>query len=439
MTESEPCVIEINDAGVSVADRGGLLARSPGYAFVDGDELLVGQAAAARVRTNPRAGFDGFWGNLDQQPLARAGGPARHHGDLAYFHLRALWQSLPEPRGRAVLVVPDEFDQQQLALLLGIADACGIAVSALVPAAVATAVVLLEPGECLVFDAGLHRITTTAVEASGDLRLGAVRRLGDSGLSGLYETWLQTLARESLAQTRFDPRNSAASEQRLFDALPGWLQTLCEHERAGLALDAEAHVHRVEVERSTLVDAAAGFYQPLLDAAAAAGERPVLLRERLAALPGLAPALAERCNSLITLDCAELAQALLNRPEPFAAGDSEERPYLASLGPMTGSAEASYGPNRRPVPTHLLHRGIAYPLTAEGLSLRAGVEPGRQEGIAWIRRCDDGEVRLDCPQGVAPQVVRAGGRDDGAFSVGDRLCLDAEQFQLIAVQGTDEA
>jgi len=266
-----------------------------------------------------------------------------------------------------------------------------------------------------------------------------VRRLGEGGLAALYDTWLQTLARESLAQTRFDPRNSAASEQRLFDALPGWLQTLCEQERAGLALDAEAHVHRVEVERSTLVDAAAGFYQPLQETAAQAGERPLLLRERLVSLPGLAPALAGCCNTLIAVDCAELALALLRRPEALAAGHGEERPYLASLGPVDGTAEAVYRPGRRPPPTHLVCRGIAHRLTAEGLSLGGGVESGRRDGIAWIRRCEDGEVRLDCPQGVAPQVVRAGGGDGGALSAGDRFWLDAEQFELIAVQETDEA
>lgn len=438
MADHEPCVIELNDAGISIVDRGGLLARSPGYAFVDGDELLVGDQAAMRVRTNPRAGFDSFWSHLDRQPLTRAGGPARDHADLAYFHLRALWQSLPGPRGPAVLVVPDDLDEQQLALLLGIADACGIAVSALVPAAVAAAAALPEPCNCLVLDARLHRMTVTRVDANGDLQLGTVRRPGDSGLVALYDTWLQALAGESLAQTRFDPRNSAASEQRMFDALPGWLQTLCEREHAGLSLDAGAHVHRIEIARSTLVEAAAGFYRPLLAAAAEAGERAVIVRERLESLPGLAPALAEQCRRLVAVDTTELGRVLLDRPEPFAAHDSEERPYLATLGAATGTA-AAYRPGRRAAPTHLLHRGIAYPLTTQGVSLASGAQPGPHAGAALIRPCDDGQVRLECPDGVEAQVVRAAGGDDDGLAAGDRIWLGAEHFQLIAVRQADEA
>ena len=42
----------------------------------------------------------------------------------------------------------------------------------------------------------------------------------------LDAVWAHTIAETFVRRTRFDPLHDGASEQRMFDALPGWLARL---------------------------------------------------------------------------------------------------------------------------------------------------------------------------------------------------------------------
>ena len=46
--------IEINDAGLTVADGSGVLAVEPGYASMEGGKCLTGATAYAQARLRPR-------------------------------------------------------------------------------------------------------------------------------------------------------------------------------------------------------------------------------------------------------------------------------------------------------------------------------------------------------------------------------------------------
>src|SRR3546814_17022768 len=87
---NNPCVIEINDIALSVADAGGTRLVSACCAVVQGSELVLGDPARARARLNPRQTHERFWAQLDQRPLLRPAGAAKNHADLAWFNLHSI-------------------------------------------------------------------------------------------------------------------------------------------------------------------------------------------------------------------------------------------------------------------------------------------------------------------------------------------------------------
>ena len=66
--------VEIHDAGLLTVREGAeteLAASSPGYALLDGSELVLGRAARERARLQPRRVHHRFWEELDSAALPR--------------------------------------------------------------------------------------------------------------------------------------------------------------------------------------------------------------------------------------------------------------------------------------------------------------------------------------------------------------------------------
>ncbi|HEX2244266.1 MAG TPA: hypothetical protein VHK27_13660, partial [Gammaproteobacteria bacterium] len=118
------CVIEINDAAITASDGETVLLESPGYAIVERDQVLIGEAALRRMRLNPRAIYDRFWNQLSLEPLSKRHVKVQHQADLAYYHLAAIWDAIKSNVEEVIFAVPGLFSTERLRLLLGIAQAC---------------------------------------------------------------------------------------------------------------------------------------------------------------------------------------------------------------------------------------------------------------------------------------------------------------------------
>ena len=224
--------LDVSDGGLlGLAEDGAVLGPSPGCALVDGDEPIFGEEALRRSRLFPRLVASDFWSRLDAAPLGPPFPDGLSSADLVHGHLGGLWDRAKKGTGEVVLAVPGVYDERQLGLLLGIAQALEMPVTGLVDAAVAAASAGF-PGERLLHvDLGLRRAVVTEIRQGTSLVRERVARLDRWGQDEVLDAELRAAAAAFVRQSRFDPLHDAATEQALFDRLPSWLAAL---ERAEL-------------------------------------------------------------------------------------------------------------------------------------------------------------------------------------------------------------
>ncbi len=484
--------LEIHDAGIRWVDASGAGDPSPGYALWEDGALVTGQAALRRAREKPRFIHHRFWQDLDTEPLGKPFPRDLSAADLAHAHLSEVWKTAPEGTERVILAVPGSFSARQLGLVLGIARACDLPVAGLVDVATAATPVAVaatgHPGRRLLhLDLHLHRVVLTELEMS-DPPAGTperwakvirrrVRVEDGGGLVALQHAWARRIAELFVHATRYDPLHSATAEQALYRCLPQWLEALHSTELIEASLGPEGKERTLELTRPDLVDAADSFYENLPELVLAlkrGGESITLLpAQGLAELPGLEARLAE-LRGVVTVPLpagAATAGALLTREEiladaePSSASSMTPRPGDGAALPLVTrlSFEAPAAPSRqpaatgravptprpaRPRPTHLVHEGLAYPLTERpfrlglatdgtastmpGLALDAAAGISRSH-CTISRRGESVVVEDHSTQGSFVNGERIDGRAE--LEAGDRLRLGTPgiELELIAV------
>ncbi|MGL6223620.1 MAG: hypothetical protein ACRC6L_08550, partial [Steroidobacteraceae bacterium] len=170
--------VELNDTGLllarSSADGQPVVEGepSPGYAVLHAGRVLVGAAAAQRHRLAPLHAQNRYWHALGLEALPWSSGDVATAADLAHAHLASVLAQCT--RGAELLLaVPPGYTREQLGLLVGIANECGVVARGLVDAGLA-ALATVAPAPCMLnLDLQLHQASATLVElarAEGTLR-----------------------------------------------------------------------------------------------------------------------------------------------------------------------------------------------------------------------------------------------------------------------------
>jgi hypothetical protein len=399
--------IDVHDAALTLADGTGIRAVEPGFAVVERDTIVTGHEARGQSRRKPRQTSSRHWAELSLEPSA-AGGLGKSAAELAYAHLDSLWRRYGEGVTDVLLVVPGSYHTQQLGVLLGLAQECGMPVRALVDAAAAASVRPYPGCQLLYVDAGLHRVSVTAIEQGTDAGVRNEQALAQTGLVTVFDAFARRLGEAFVSATRFDPFHHAETEQALYDRLPDWLGSLHEAEQAEIALTYGGQDFRVVVSRSAVLGAAAGFYRAVAQLIAQQREpsQPlaVLLTDRLAALPGLVAELGRLDDTHVEqLPTGHAANAaLLATSELGAAGEQVKlrkrlawRAPPAALAPRSPLSRAA-APNGAHVtaPTHVVYGGTAYRVGTEGIVV--GREADAAPRVIVVGGGNSGVSRAHC-------------------------------------------
>jgi hypothetical protein len=380
--------LDVGDGGLlGVAEDGTVVGPSPGCALVEDDEPVFGEAALRRSRLSPRLVASDFWSRLDTEPLGPPFPESLSSADLVHGHLESLWGKAKGGTGEVVLAVPGVYQDRQLGLLLGIAQALAMPVTGLVDAGVAAASAGFAGERLLHVDLGLRRAVVTEIRQGASLLRDRVARLDRWGQDEVLDAEMRGAAAAFVRQARFDPLHDAASEQALFDRLPAWLAALERDGRATWRLPFAAGEAAIEVTLSEAEAWTTRFAEELSQQVSVfkrAGEPlTVLVSAHAARLPGLAGRLgAVRGVEVVLLPVqAAAAGALRVRDAVRSARDAI---WLVTQLPRPRAPEGTAGgaavilpsaakplPIREPgrPPTHVLLGPLARAITEEPLVL----------------------------------------------------------------------
>jgi len=463
--------LEISDTGMMVAQphSGKLLQvdgeslESPGIAVSEKKKLLIGEAGEAKMHESPRFACDTFWDLLDTKPLSQPGYKGLTHADLAYGHLKEIWRAVRPYGDELIVAVPSFFSEEQIGLILGMSAELSMPVRGFVTLALASAT---EPvDEDLVFhlDLTLHRAVITLLQPGERLSQKETVSLQSKGMVALFSEWKKSIAKEFVQKTRFDPLYTAASEQELHDRLPDLLALLRQSESARFEIKSGLHRHALTLRRDLFLEKSHLVLSAIAEAIEAMRRKTgspdattaLLVTHRITRIPGWQESLASLpATRLFALEPGAAAKGALHLVDLFETQRGERgvvlvtsRPWgkvYRGVGEPTETSQA-----RESLPTHLLHRDIAYPISGSPLVIssdkgKTPIHVKRDDrnpscGHCSIKR-DDKQVIVTnhSPSGTFLNGVKITGSASLTLGQTIQTAESDETFRLIACIEKDE-
>ncbi len=416
-------IIELNDYEVRIARDSAILARSPAGAVIRGNTIEVGEQAIAQALLNPREFHNRYWYQLDQAPLRRATRAARHHADLAFRQLEQLHRDAGKP-DTVVFAVPGGFSKSQLALLLGVTEACHMRPVALVDAAVAGAAAEVGAGRYQHIDMQLHRTVVTELSIGASVERGHVDVIDGIGFDKLTDRLVAFVADQFLAQSRFDPLHQAGTEQLLHNEMPGWLNLLNAQREIKVYLEFRGSRFEARIAREEIVGVAEASYRSIHECLSA--NTSWLASSRLAALPGFID-YHRGCAVLSDNAVFEGAAGLATTTESAAAGLSLITKLPACTTPTITSTPGAVADRAAPplIATHIVSGARAFPLSASGMFLNADGSistKANSRTVAQAKLTGNGAV-VTAENGA---IVRVNGlvAANAVFGAGDEITIE---------------
>jgi hypothetical protein len=384
--------LEINDSGILAAggsppkllDLDGQAQESPGYALPQKKGLLVGKTAESKAHLFPRQILKNFWDQLNTETLKQTG---KHyplnHAEIVFHHLALIWRRLQSRGEEIVMAVPSFYDREHLGLILGIAQELGMPVKGFVPLALAASSHICPEKMLLYLDIHLHRIEVIYLEQGEHLTVRDSATTSEKGLHYLYRKMVDMIAQEFVRTTRFDPFHQAASEQELYDRLPGLLSHFKHNSSMVFEITGSSAHYSIMLERDSIIHNAEPVYSEMLrlikrmqNKRGKGQAQPALqLSHRLSRLPGCKAMLATiKDAQVIELDRGAAAMGAAQVWNQLAAQGSNQgisfftsRPWQRQQHSNDRQLSAKKAAMSRP--THLLYRSIAYPITDKPLTI----------------------------------------------------------------------
>ena len=372
--------IELNSGG-HVVLNGTEAVLVPALAVLEPPTLLLGAAAAKRARLAPLFVSRAHWEHPGGTPLPRGLPGATTHGELAFAQLRELWPVASRPGAVAVSPATNPDDLGQLAGLFQAADREPLA---WVDAAVASTAERASTARALWVEAEAGRTVLAELqrEPSGNgwqVRRTRVEVSRAVGTSRMDDAVARAIANYFLRMTRFDPLAVAATEQELHDALPGVHAALAVAASVVVVLGTGRAAREANIDLEELALACQPLVAEVLrlvQSARRAGEPlTVHVGARLASLPGLVAALRALPDLAIDLlPLAAAATGALRLAGTLEAGTAAGARWLLAA-PTAAPVQLAAAPlTAADVPTHVLWKGRAWPLSSVPLVL--GRAPG---------------------------------------------------------------
>ena len=409
--------LEINDAGILAAggsppgllDLDGENQESPGFALPQKKDVLVGKAAERKAHIFPRQILHRFWDQLNTEPLELSGKYVpQSHAEIVYHHLALIWQQLQRHGDELIMAVPSFYNREHLGLMLGIAQELGVPLKGFVPLCLAASSRTYPEKMLLHLDIDLHRIEVLYLEQGEHLTLRDSASTAGKGLLHFYRQIVDVIGQEFVRSTRFDPLHQAASEQELYDRLPGILAHFRHDSSMILEISGGGAPYSITLQRDSMIRQAEAVYDEIIrqikrmQKKRGEGRSALALQisQRLSCLPGFTQRLASIENArIIELERGAAAKGALQIWNQLATQNDRQgisfhtsRPWQPP--PRAAASRSVFEIKTQGTPTHLLWGSIAYPITEKPLTIGSAKE-NEQDDIAITVEAN-GVSRIHC-------------------------------------------
>jgi len=359
-------VIELNDGGIKIGSADGIVAESPGFAIIFGENLVLGTDAEQQARLHPTSSYNKYWHELSVEALNH-GNHLRHTADIAFAHLLHLAE-IGEIDAETIFAMPSSYNHQQLAILLGIAKQSPIEPVGVVDTAVLAAVAAEITGSALYLDFQLHQVVITQLSVSdGSAHSEAVVQIPGVGSQNFVNLMMQQATNSFIEQCRFNPQHNGEYEQLLYNQLPVWLEQYNESQtNLVLELKTSDATHTAKLPKEGLIASLQGYYKKIaqeLLPLISDNRTKIILNKRLASMPGFLASLPPGASKVVLKPDA-ICQACIDSADSIVHHSGSIH-WVKSLPVFANdAADEDRSVNEELLPTHVLMAHTALPLTA---------------------------------------------------------------------------
>ena len=438
--------LEINNSGILAAGGSpprlltldGESHESPGFALPKKKGLLVGKAAEGKAHIFPRQILHHYWDQLNSDPLEGTGKYyPQNNAEIVFSHLTLMWQQLQRYGDELVIAVPSYYNREHLGLMLGIAQELKIPLKGFVPLSLAASTQISPENMLLYLDIDLHRIEVIYLEQGEHLVLRDFASTAEKGLLHLYRKMVDMIGQAFVRGTRFDPLHKAATEQELYDRLPGILTQFQDDTSMILEISGTGRPYSIMLQRDSMIRQAEPVYNEIIRLVQRMHKKrgegltslTLQLSHRLSRLPGCREMLATIGeNQIIDLEQGAAAMGTLQVWNELSAQSNRQgisyftsRPWQPQ--PQSAASRPLSEIDSQGTPTHLLYSNIAFPITEKPIMIGSA---GKSE--------PDGLFITIEANGVAPQHCTVAKQGDDIIL--ENLSNQATYIDETPVSGT---
>ncbi len=418
-------LLEINDIRLRIGLAGTILGSEPGWALCS-DPPLVGEAARANARRQPRLANRQFWHQLTTDPIPGATASIRHHADLAFLQLQQLSDCSTETQ--LAIAIPPHYQRDDMQLLLGLAEAASVKVKALIDPAVLLAQFASPDSETVLYlDASLYALSMTTITQGAHLQRLNAQLIHPAGYQHTIDRLASASANRLIQSHRFDPMHQADTEQQLFDQLYQGIDGSGTLGEPAMSLYHDAAQYDVRLTEEDLRAASAEMVPSLVRAinAEVNGATEVLVSDRVARLPGLAHAMSLIPGiTLNTLSSLALFEAFEEFQPDLRASQDMRQLILSRRNPNDRQQDSQQNSDTVITPTHVLQNGLAIALE------RFQAQDNLQFTLSKITATEQWQIS---PNRIALSINQKAATSIQTLKAGDTVHVGRETFQFIRV------
>ena len=407
---------EVNDVSLRLRDDGETRYAQAGVAYLTDDMTALGDEALAQLFIHPVQCQTTFWQRMNEDAIEPRTRTIGKNSDLVYNQIvDAFSNSSLGVQDPGWVVVPSDFDSDQVGLLYGIFEYKNLRPRGFLDAALVAGFKGTVSDSAFYIDLQLQRtVVTQLYQHDGQIEVVTVKSLPSAGYLQFVQRWIDTVAKRSLDETRFDPRVAGSTEQQVFDRLS---EGISAGNELVISIEHHGETRTTSLLQDELATSTGDIYDRILSECNPGTH--LLLGEHAIRLPGFLEYIAGSGRTAEVCPSEAVVDAVAHINDELVEG-SEVELHKSMLRDRSATSSSFRSPRavaqtdaetRLLVPTHALLGDAAYPIGAQRSISIDNIEVCslyRSDGAVMLRPQDGHETYVNDKSIDGSTIVSSG-------------------------------